>query len=94
VSRPERQPRDPVPSPDPIIARRLEFDVGEVGVQKRPSPARALQQAVEDSWGPQAPTVSQRWLPRSTLLFSGGASLLLWAAIIGAVLGAVRLFDR
>jgi hypothetical protein len=52
-----------------------------------------LQHAVEDCLGPEASTPSRRWLPRATLLFSGGISILLWAAIVGAVLALVRLID-
>ncbi len=52
-----------------------------------------LQNALADSWDMQPHAPSQRWAPRATLLFSGGVSLWLWAAIIGGGLEVLRLLD-
>jgi hypothetical protein len=46
------------------------------------SPALSLQQRLAEEWElPAAASHAPRWSPRSTLLFAGGASLLLWGAI-------------
>jgi hypothetical protein len=53
------------------------------------SPARSLQALIASDLMDAAEPGAKAWAPRTTLLFSGGVSVLLWAAIAYA-LAAVR----
>lgn len=57
-----------------------------------PSPALSLQERLSEAWRepPLAPQTDRRWSPRATLLFGGGISLGLWAALATALAALTR----
>lgn len=91
-----RQRRDDaaVFAPEAAVHRPV-FEEAGPGAPIIPSPARNLQQIVEESWGQgEANASAHRWSPQATLLFTGSVSLLLWGITIGAVFAAIRLLNR